>query len=426
MMLLWGQTLVAGGFQTSLLGIKQAGMGHTGVANPLDATSIYFNPGALSLTPKNGIHIGANVLIPKVQFREEGTNKVYEMGGGTTFPFGGYWSWNAKPGQPWRIGLGVYNPFSFSADWGQSWAGRHLMIASSFNAFNIQPTFSYNIKDRVGIGAGFVYSRANWSLRQALPYMLPSGLDAEARYGNAFGGYGFNAGVLVKVTEKLNMGVSYKSGVKYKDDKGKIGFTVPGALVDSFPEAVASTTFQVPWSMDFGVTYQPAPKLGVSLDVNYTNWKNSYIFETFLRHNSSILSHFEPNLSQSALSLSYNNAIAIRLGGSFDIDSNFTLRAGTFLDLTPVKNGFVSPAVPDSDKFGITFGGTMRTGDRFELDVAFTYQEGVRMKENPSENFANLGGTYKGRSIAIGLGLNFNLGKKAKPTLPETETPPQP
>ena len=97
------------------------------------------------------------------------------------------------------------------------------------------------------------------------------------------------------------------------------------------------------------------------------------------------------------------------------IDSSFTLRAGTYLDLNPVPDGFVSPETPDADRFAITFGGTIRTGNRFSLDVSMTYLEGVRRIEKQAENYAKLGGTYKGRAFTIGVALNFNLNKRIKP-----------
>ncbi len=417
LMLLGSPAVFAGGFQVSLQGIKQTGMGHTGIANPLDATSIYFNPGGLSLTRKNNLSVNAYVLLPKLQFKEEGTGDIYDMDAGAAFPFAAYWSWNAKQNQPWKIGLGVYTPFGSSVDWGRTWAGKYVLTSTSLRTIHIQPTFSYNIKDRVGIGAGFIYGRGSVALARNLPVTLPSGLDGEARLSGKAGGYGFNAGVHVRISKKLDVGVSYKSAIKYKAKNGEARFTVPTALRDSFLNTAISTELNTPWILDMGITYRPESRLAINLDVNYVGWKVYDTVAIDFQENTSVLDDIY-------LPRNFKNAFTIRLGGSYDIDSTFTIRAGTYLDLNPVRDGFVSPETPDADRFAITLGATMRSSERFELDVSFTYLEGVGRAEKQAENYAKLGGTYRGRGITFGVALNFNFGKKNKPLLPETPESP--
>ncbi len=409
--------LVAGGIQLALQGVKQSGMGGTGISNPLDASTIYFNPGALSFTQKNSLNLNAFMLLPKFQFREEGTNKLYKMSSGITIPFAGYWSWNTNPKQHWKIGLGVYTPFGTNIDWGSTWAGRYVAANSKLNVYHIQPTFSYNIGNRVGVGAGFVYSLSSMEQGRALPLAFGSGVDGQIDLSSKANGYGFNAGLLVHITPKLDIGASYKSAIQYKGSKGVVNYTVPDALTDSFPDAAVNTNMQLPWSVDIGVTYRPEPRLALSIDVNYVGWsayKN--VVNDFAQPNSL--------LPAQPLPTDLNNAATIRLGGSYDIDSTFTLRAGTYLDLAAVPDGTVSPLAPDANRFAITLGGTMHSGDRFELDLSFTYIDSARRTESQADNYAGLGGTYKGNAIAIGLALNFNLGKRPKSTTPETLAEP--
>lgn len=411
--------LLAGGFQVALQGVKQTGMGGTGVANPLDATSIYFNPGGLSLTNKNSLSFNGYLVSPKLQFREEGTNNIYDMDAGASFPFAGYWGWSPKPAQPWKLGLGIYTPFGSSVQWQEGWAGRYVLTSTTLRTIHIQPTFSYQIKDRVGIGAGFVYSRGSVAQTRDLPITLPSGLDAEARLSGAAGGYGFNAGALARITKQFDVGFAYKSAIKYNANNGKARFTVPQALRDSFPEGSISTILNTPWQVDVGITYRPEPKLAISLDVNYVGWSVYDEVAINFEQNTSVLQDI-------TLPRNFKNSLTFRIGGSYQIDSTFTIRAGTYLDLNPVRDGFVSPETPDADRFAITLGATMRSSERFELDVSFSYVEGVKRTEKQAENYTQLGGTYKGRAMVIGLAFNFNLDKKAKPQLPETVPTPSP
>lgn len=418
MLLMFVPMVFAGGFQTPLQGVKQTAMGGTGVANPLDASSIFFNPGALSFTRTNSLNLNAFIYLPKAQFREQGTNKIYSMASGTRFPFAAYWSWNTNPAQQkWKIGLGVYTPYANRADWDSTWAGRYVVNSTKLNTINIQPTFSYNIGNRVGVGAGFVYSRAMYDFSRVLPITLSTNSEAQMSLSSKAGGYGFNAGILVHITPKLDIGATYRSSVKYKSPKGSVAFTVPDALVDSFPNTDISTTIQTPWSIDAGITYRPEPKLAISFDVNYVAWKALQKLDIDFAQNTTLLSDL-------SVPRSLNNGLTFRLGGSYDIDSAFTIRFGTSLDLNTVPNGSVNPQLPGGDRFGVTLGGTMHSGDKFELDVCFTYQETVRRNELQEENYANLGGTYKGRALTIGLALNFNVGKRQKPAPTENPTTP--
>lgn len=408
----------AGGFQMPLQGVKQTAMGGTGLANPLDASSIFFNPGALSFTKTNSLNLNALIYLPKGQFREQGTNQIYSLGSGTQFPFAAYWSWNTNPTQQkWKLGVGVYTPYANRANWDSTWAGRYVLNSTKLNTINIQPTLSYNIGNRVGVGAGFVYSRAMYDYSRVLPITLNTNNEAQMSLSTKAGGYGFNAGVLVHITSRLDIGASYKSAIKYNSTNGSAEFNVPDALVDSFPNADVSATLQTPWSADVGITYWPEPKLAVSFDVSYVGWRALDDMDIDFARNTTLLSDMSlPN--------KFNNGLTFRLGGSYDIDSAFTIRFGTNLDLNTVPNGSVSPQLPGGDRFGITLGGTMRSGDKFELDVCFTYQETVRRTELQAENYASLGGTYKGRALTIGLALNFNVGKRQKPV--PTENPVTP
>lgn len=411
--LLYAAGAFAQGLQTPFYGIKQSAMGGTGVSNPLDGSAMASNPGGLSFTHNNSLNLHAQLRLPKFQYKGEGTNVIDELGSGSTFPFAGYWAWSPKPAQPWKLGLAVSSPYNSKMDWGTTWAGRYVLNNSKLVGYQVQPTFSFNIKERLGVGAGFVYSRAVYGWSQSLPVALPSGVDGQSRLQASGNGFGFNAGIILRVHQKFDVGVAYKSALKH-NLKGTASFTAPTSLADQYPETDISSSLTLPWVLDAGFTYRPEPKMAVSVEVSYIGTKvYDEVVIDYARETDLVKDLAQPKQLQ--------NCFTLKLGGSYQIDSSFTLRAGTYLGLSPVQDGFVSPEMPLGDVFGITLGGTLHTSERFGLDVAFTYQESVRRREFAEGNFAALGGTYKGRTIAISVALNFNLGKK--PKLPETAAP---
>src|SRR5687768_238188 len=155
--LLTGQAM-AGGFQVNLQGQKQIGMGHAGVGLAMDEASIFFNPGAMSHLRENGFQIGASGIISKVAYLEmapgAATAKTDNPLG---TPFTAYGVWGPEESD-WKVGLGVYTPFGSSVNWGNEWQGRYNLTEIDLNAIFIQPTVSYKITDKLGIGAGFVYA----------------------------------------------------------------------------------------------------------------------------------------------------------------------------------------------------------------------------------------------------------------------------
>jgi len=65
----------AGGFKIGLQGQKQIGMASCGTGLALDASSIYFNAGALAFT-QNQITIGGTGLMPRTQYKDDATQIV--------------------------------------------------------------------------------------------------------------------------------------------------------------------------------------------------------------------------------------------------------------------------------------------------------------------------------------------------------------
>lgn len=389
----------AGGFQVNLQGQKQTGMGHTGTGLLSDAATVFFNPGGISLLDSAfNINAGSSFIIPHVAFREAApgsytTQNVQHIG----TPFSLYATWKKSPKDAFAFGLGVYTPFGSREQWPDNWLGQFLIREINLKTIFIQPTLSYRLNEKIGIGFGFVFATGSFSLRQGVPVQDGSGNYGEANLFGKASGVGMNAGIYVQATERFSIGLSYRSSVKTTINNGSADFTVPSSLKDYFPNTTFNTALKLPSVLNLGLGYQ-MNDWRFALDVNYVAW-SSY---------DSLVIDFTDNtdkLEDVHSPRNYQNTFIFRLGAERKINDLFTVRAGTYYDLTPVPDGYLTPETPDSDKIGVTGGLSIYPIKKMHIDLSFLYIQGKeRYDKNLETQFA---GTYKSRAFIPGIGFGF-------------------
>jgi long-chain fatty acid transport protein len=107
----------ASGYQVALQGQKQIAMGHIGTALALDASSLFFNPGAMSHLRQNGVTIGGNGIFSGVAYRGTGTSTyTARTENPTGTPFFAYGVWGPSQSK-FKFGIGVYTPYGSTVKW---------------------------------------------------------------------------------------------------------------------------------------------------------------------------------------------------------------------------------------------------------------------------------------------------------------------
>ena len=391
---------MAGGFQVNLQGQKQAGMGHTGTGLLLDNSSILFNPGAVSfLDSLRGLSFGASLIFPRTIYLEPypGTYTAnIEPHVGT--PITLYAAFKFKKIEKLTGGIGIYNPFGSRLEWADDWKGQFLIREIDLKTFFIQPTLSYKINEKFGIGAGFVFATGSFSLRKGVPIQ-----DSLAEYGEGklkgnASGIGFNAGIFFKANDKLSIGFNYRSQVNVKVEEGTAEFAVPNSVSEFFPQTTFSTQLRLPKTISLGIGYVLNAKVKLAVDVNYIGW-SSY---------DSLIIDFAENTTKLAdihSARMYGNVFIFRIGGQYQLTDKWTVRLGTYYDMTPVKAGYLTPETPDVNKIGITSGASFRVTKRVNLDLSFLFIEGLKRTDTNIET--DFGGTYKSRAFIPGFSLEY-------------------
>lgn len=392
--------LFPGGFQLNLQGQKQAGMGHTGTGLLLDNASILFNPGAVSfLDSLRGIYIGASFIFPRMTYLEPYPGSYtanIEKNTGT--PITLYGVYKFKKTAKWNVGLGIYNPFGSKVQWPDNWKGQFLIREIDLKTFFIQPTVSCKINDKIGIGAGFIYATGGFTLRKGIPIQDTLGAYGEGKLEGKASGYGFNAGIYFKANDKLSIGLDYRSQVNVKVDGGSAVFEVPQSVAEYFPETTFSTELKLPQTISLGFGYVINDKLKLALDINYVGWKSyDSLVINFADNTDKLEDIHSPRL--------YKNSFIYRIGGQYKLNGKWMARIGTYYDMSPVKEGYLSPETPDADKIGITGGATFSITKMIQLDASLLYIEGMKRTDTNIET--QFGGTYKSKAVVAGVSLQW-------------------
>lgn len=392
---------MGGGYQVNLMGNRYIGMGHIGTSLALDAGTIFFNPGNMGfVSSKFSFTGGISGIKSYNEFRYTSPSTVTASTDNPISPpftvFG-----MGKINDKMALGLGIYTPFGSSVNWDDNWAGKYLVQKISLKTILVQPTFSYKISDKIGIGAGLVFAYGKVDLRRALPVSDTTGIEGQARLKGHTTNWGFNAGIAFHPTEDLSIGLSYRSKVNMNVKNGDATFTVPSSVSSNFPSPNSfDASVPLPANWNLGISYRFSDKLLVGADVNFVQWKayDSLVFD--FQNNTS-------SLSDSRNPKNYKNSFIFRLGGQYEVTEKFWVRAGGYYDISPVKSQYMAPETPDANRVGLSAGLSFFPVKGLSVDASFLFVD--EMKREASYAPANFGGTYKSLAYIPGIGVTYNF-----------------
>lgn len=458
----------AEGYQINSQSSRQWGMAHTGTALKLGAESMTFNPAGMSfMNSKFDISLGTILIQSKVEF-EQGTYK-HKTDNPLSTPIFGHFGY--KINDKLAVGVNVTNPAGNSLVWGDNWAGANHIQEVSLKAFNVQPTISYRISDRISIGAGLMIDFGSFNQRKGLvmpgafdglgalagglasampnlaplPGMIqsfsgqvPVGIELE---GSSKVSYGLNIGALFDVTDKLTLGVSYRSKVKLSVDGGEAeleyandnaknvinaiksfdttplqGLEAAGmipagtvatlkgtqtqlATMGVLDDSKFNASMPIPSIFSIGAAYKFNKNLTFTGEIQVTGWeaydKMDIAFQTVAGE-----------VLQSSVK-NYENTVAVRFGLEYNIPDVVAFRAGVYGDTPPVQMDNYNPETPSADCFGITAGATLYPTKFMAVDLSIGYLQG----EKTSGKFQNgtFNGDYTKSAIMPGIGVRFQF-----------------
>ena len=421
-------TASASGFQVNLGGQKNIGMGGVGVGLSLDQAAMFYNPGALAMVRENGVQVGFNTAIARVGFRGENSGEQRNLNSQLVFPFNFYAGFGPKDAK-YKFGVAVYTPYGSTLKYADAWEGRYALTEITLQSVYVQPTASYAITPELSVGAGLMilaYGAVN--LQKDLP--LPTGPGHITLDGKTKTQFGYNAGVFFKPSDKLSVGVSYRSQIDATVESGDVSYSNlatgnSAATVNrGFTATNFTATLPLPAVASVGVGVHPTDKLTVGLDASLTFWSRYRTLDfAFSGDNGNAAATAKPgeitegrvggsNFSTSKRS--YQDALAFRVGGQYKVDDKLTVRLGASYDFTAVKDGYVGPETPDADRTIGTAGLSYQVTEHLGVDASFLFEAFAKRTQTQAQLQDNgttdrVAGTYRTNVYVPGIGLHYKF-----------------
>ncbi|MCF8368007.1 MAG: outer membrane protein transport protein [Bacteroidales bacterium] len=389
--------IIAGGYQVRLQGQKQTGIGLIGTPFAYGASSIFFNPGSLSFMKDTySFSAGVSPIFSNALYRAQGSDYEAMTDNPTGTPF--YFYGAGKVTEKMTVGVGVYTPFGSSVKWDKGWTGKYLIQEIALQTIFFQPTVSYKLNDKVGIGAGLCVATGSVDLTRAVPAPVNGTFNMN---GNTTA-YGFNAGLYLTPTEKLKIGIDYRSNMTMSIENGDTKFTeIPVALVDNFP---ASGNFNaelpLPANLDVGIAYDVTDKLTLAAEMNYVFWS---VYD-------SLVIDFVENtdlLTDSRNPREYTNSMILRFGGEYRISDKIHARAGIYYDPAPTSEDYFTPETVSLNTLAFTVGLSIMPIKGLSIDLSYLQLNG--MEDERMYKPDNFGGTYMTRTFVPGFGVSYSF-----------------
>lgn len=383
----------AGGAYAAGLSIPEQGAASMGLsaavtARSQDLSSIFYNIAGIDYVEKNELFIGVTPIRPVHKLESDDVSK--EATQKTYLPPQFYFAHRINPSTV--FGFGVYSPFGLGTDWGQSWIGRYTSTYAEVQAVYITPGASVKLTDWLSVGAGLsvVYSSA------VIEKMVDSGLkmypqtqndatiastsyDSEFRLDGEGGGISWNAGVLLRPSNRVQFGVSYRARTDI-DYEGEVEFThqedLAAVLNASMPSTQdGSTTLHLPSTLSAGVLYNLTERWDTSFDVNYVRWSS---YDKLV-----ITLDKELPAKQMTQAKDWDDTYTFRLGTSYDLSERTVLRGGLMYDQAPVPDNTFDAQLPDADRIGGSIGLGYQVGV-VTLDFSYLF---LKFADHDKKNF---------------------------------------
>jgi long-chain fatty acid transport protein len=382
---------LAAGFALPEQSASAMGMGSAFVGQADDASAAWYNPAGM--TQLNGTQVMGGFVVIYPDFSHESSNGATTDTSKRTFHTPILFYATHKLNDRISFGVGVNNPFGMSTNWQPTSATREVAVLSKMKTTEANPSVAVKINDHLSLAAGLAYVQ----LRATLTSVVPGTSFISSLDGSGYG-WGGNAAALVKFSDAVSTGLSYRSRVRV-DVNGMV--QVPGAV----PLSSARTTITLPDLLSWGVSVKPTDKLTLNMDLGYTWWSTYDKLEVADSNNP---------LYNKTYDKQWNDVWNIRIGGQYKLNEQWKLRAGYQYDKNPVPDHYFETRVPDSDRHGVSIGAGYTIGN-VTVDAAYLYIRfntrhiNDSVQDNATTNANSLNGTYNADAHVLGVSMAYKF-----------------
>jgi long-chain fatty acid transport protein len=362
-----------------------------------DASTIFYNPAGMSLLP-GGMQVSAGLALINLSAKFSDSASTPGAGPRPLGNDGGnagdlsavpnvYFAMDLA--RDWKVGVGVSVPFGLKTEYDPAWMGRFQAIKSDIKTYNINPSVSYKLDDKMSFGFGLNYQSIDAEFTNAVNLGVAEELaDIKAKDN---GGWGFNLGAMFQLAPDTRLGVSYRSSIKYH-----LTGTATFSLNNPVPSTNVSTDIKMPDSASIALQHRLNPSWTLLADVSRTGWAK--IKELKIDSDIGTLSTTPEN---------FRNTWRVGVGAVHRYDDAWSMKVGLAYDQTPVNDADRTARLPDNNRLWLSFGGQYKLSKDSTLDFGYAHlfikdAPINQLNPTPPANNGQLVGTYKGSVDVFG------------------------
>jgi long-chain fatty acid transport protein len=178
--------------------------------------------------------------------------------------------------------------------------------------------------------------------------------------------FAYNLGVLVKPTDNVKFGFSYRSRVDLRFDDADVKL---GGAFSTTSTKANIRPLVLPPVINAGLFWEINPAWGAEFVYEYTRWSEFKNFTASFSPTPTFLPLAVP-LAGFNLPQDWKNTSTLRFGSYYKLNENWEIRGGFALEESAIPSRTLNPAIPDADKL------TLNTGigykwEKFSLDFGY-------------------------------------------------------
>jgi len=320
------------------------------VANSDELGALAYNPAGMAFHDQAGLVAGLTDLSYDLSVDPTGGTKT-DSNGKNNFVIPNFYYLAENQGKI-TAGLAINSPFGLETSWPQGTFPNFGPYAafeperSTIEMFNMNPNLAYQIDATSSIAFGLDVYYLNKLVFNT----------QKIRIDGRGSGLGWNLAYLKKQGQ-WSFGASYRSRVDVEIN----GFFDATAI--SQPATTAKTSFEFPDIFQAGAAWQATDKLSLEFDIDYTGWSSFDKFRITTPNGGMVLTTSTNN---------WDNAMAYRFGGIYQLSSATQLLFGYSLDKKAQPDDSFSARIPDADRQLFSIGMTHDFGG-WTLEAAFMH-----------------------------------------------------
>ena len=188
--------------------------------------------------------------------------------------------------------------------------------------------------------------------------------DGNQKFDGDGDGWGYNIGANFDLTEKISLGLSYRSQIDLDLD-GDVKFKTPAGTPPIFNNTGGDVELELPARISFGISYQANDKLLFEVSGRWEDWsvydelKFDFDEEPVAGGGTTLV---EPK--------DWDDAWGGMVGARYSLNPTFIMSVGYLHEENPIPDKTFEPLIPDSDKDMFSIGLQKIIG---KYNIAFTY-----------------------------------------------------